>query len=80
MKKIKISVVQHFTKEATIEIDYPENINFHTIVDYLCNNSHYQESLEDILVKTDYDFEHEEYRYDVIETKTLIDHLYGGTL
>lgn len=83
MKTIKITASRTYTKEATIEIACPENLPKEGILEYLyANNGLWEDKIEDKLSQAilEPDFDLENTRYDLIETRTSIHHLYGGTL
>ena len=83
MKTIKITLTRTYTKTAVVEIPCPSDLQYKDAIDYLyTNNGLWGDELEDKIgeANLECDFNSDEARYDVIETRTSISHVYGGTL
>jgi len=80
MRTIEITTIRTYTKEVTIKIDYPDGVELHDIEEHLCSNPIYQETIDERLQKEDYMWDDETTRYDVYETVTVDEKIYGGTL
>ena len=83
MKTIQITATRTYTKTAVVEIPCPSDLPLEDILDYLyTNNGLWEDNLENKIGEANLegDFNSDETRYDVIETRTLISHVYGGTL
>lgn len=83
MRTIKITATRTYTKTAVVEIPCPDDLPSEKVLDYLyTNNGLWEDKLEDKIGEADLesDFDSDEARYDVIETRTITNHLYGGTL
>lgn len=85
MNTIKITTTRHYTKTAVVEIPYPE-VNggpmvLDEIADFLIDNPCvYDEEMDHALLCAEEEYVRDETRYDVIETVTLTEKIYGGTL
>ncbi len=83
MRTIKITATRTYTKTAEVEIPCPDDLPMEKVLDYLyTNNGLWEDNLENKIGEANLegDFNSDEARYDVIETRTLISHVYGGTL
>jgi len=81
MRQITIKVQRTYTKEAEVTIDLPDNIVLEYVNDYLIDNEDlYIEKIEKGLDKAELSFHTDEFRYDVHQTITSTNHIWGGTL
>jgi preprotein translocase subunit SecA len=81
MRQVTIKVQRTYTKQAEVIIELPDNILLEDVNDYLIDNEDlYIEKIEKGLDKAELSFHTDEFRYDVQETVTLTNHIWGGTL
>jgi len=80
-RKIKLTQTKTYTKTATIEIEYPNDLPLENINDYLYGNQcFWADSLDlsTISAEMEYDSDFDDLRYDVVETTEK--HLCGGQI
>ena len=84
MKTIKITLRRTYTKTATVEIPFPDDIhNLDETTEYLYDNQDlYHEEIERKLLEAEYDvdLEFDNRRYDVEERIVLSKKVWGGSL
>ena len=80
-RTIKLTQTKTFTKTATIEIEYPNELPLESVNDWLYENQDlWWESLDwsTTSAELDYDPDFDDSRYDVVEITEK--HLFGGKL
>ena len=80
-RKIKLTQTKTYTKTATIEIEYPNELPLESVNDWLYENQVlWSESLEwdTTSAELEYDSEFDDLRYDVVETTEK--YLFGGQI
>ena len=82
VKTIKLTLTKTFTKTASIEIECPFDLPLEEVNDWIYENSHWQERLEDKVraAYLDYDPDFDSTRYDVYQKTISENKVFGGTI
>ena len=82
VKTIKLTLTKTFTKTASIEIEYPSHLPLEEVNDWLYENSHWEERLDDevMMADLDYDPDFDRTRYDVYQKTISENKVFGGTI
>ena len=82
VRTIKLTLTKTFTKTASIEIEYPSHLPLEEVNDWLYENSHWEERLDDKvrMANLDYDPDFDSRRYDIYQKTVSENKIYGGTL
>ena len=82
-RTIKITSSRVYTRTAVVEIPYPESVDFKDVSDFLYENEElFREKMDNKLSEAEEECDPllDSTRYDVEETVTLSQKVYGGTL